>query len=158
MIDLSHEEALLFRVLTSFFGKDHVIPHMSVMAVCGGSLTNNSNLIDMFITTNGSHNGSLAVDAAGRMSEWARVNKCLFTIVNPLNEPRMVIEFFSGFENSVSIRDVEHQRYLQPILSAAGVSYCTISSEEFSEITRPGSSLDFFSFLRAKCESLGMSV
>ncbi|MCO6431541.1 MAG: hypothetical protein J5J00_11830 [Deltaproteobacteria bacterium] len=185
MLYLDHNEAILFRVLTSFFGHDHVIPNMSVISVCGGGLPERHLMPELqALFENGEAerprnslpNKEIRLDSmpaklglAGTRSEmlpsspcrvtrWAKENKCLFTIVNGSGDPRMVIEFFSGFGESVTVSDVEHQHYLRPILRAAGITYCTISIEEFAEITDPGSSLDFFSFLKAKCEALGMTL
>ena len=155
MIDFNLEEAQLYRVLTSFFGKEHVVPHMSVLSICGGDLPD-SPLVNEIEVSMDSSNGSNS--DGSKLKQWAKRSKCLFTIINPGGDPRMVVEFFSGFGNSVSLIDVEHQRYLKPILQAAGVSYCTISNEEFSELLDPRSSLDFFSLLKAKCEALGLSL
>lgn len=140
MIDLSHNEAMLFRILSEFFGREHVVLQMRVIAVCGGELP------------------SGVVIQGVDLLEWAKANKCLFTIVDANDEPKMVIEFFAGFEEAVDPVEVEHQRFLQPLLKAAGVSYVTISEDEFSEIVDPGGTLDFYSLLKAKVEGEGISV
>lgn len=105
---------------------------MSVMAVCGGELPKKL--------------GDLGVD----LGRWAKQNTCLLTIVDFDDNPRMVIEFFSGFEDSVDLNEVEHQRFLRPILQAAGISYVTISNAEFAEILDPSGKLDFYQLLKAK--------
>ena len=132
MIDLSLAEAKLFRLLASFFGKDQVLPHMSVMAVCGGSLPK-----------------EVVFDQID-LRAWAKKNTCLFTIVDSQDDPKLVIEFFSGFEEAIDVREAEHQRYLRPILQAAGIGYVTMSNAEFDDMLDPGSSLDLVSFLKAK--------
>jgi hypothetical protein len=143
MINMSHEEAMLFRVLTAFFGADHVIYNMSVMTVCGGQLPDKMLQIDFNLEN---HHDSFNLES------WAKKNKCLFTIVDRLDKPCLVIEFFSGFANSVQVVDVEHQKFLKPILSAQGINYITINQKEFAEILDPSSSFDFFSFLKSKVE------
>lgn len=140
MIDLSVSEAQLFRILVEFFGEDRVVLRMRVIAVCGGELP--ADLEDQGID----------------LDAWAKSNRCLFTIVDHNDEPRMVIEFFAGYARSVDPIEVEHQRYLGPILKAAGVNYITISDEEFSEILDPRGTLDIYSLLKAKVESVGISV
>jgi len=134
MIALNLQEAQLFRLLADFFGRDQVIPHMSVMAVCGGALPERI----------------IAVDA--QISGWARRSKCLFTIVDPQDIPKMVVEFFSGFECAIDVHEEEHQRLLAPILKAVGLRYVTISPSEFSELLDPHSALDLFTLLKAKVE------
>lgn len=144
MIALDHSEAILFRMLTSFFGRDHVVPSMSVMTVCGGSLSNDLRLDGMGLSLSD-------------LSLWAKQNKCLFTIVDHDDNPRMVVEFFSGFEDSVSNSDVEHQRYLRPVLAHHGVTYVTISNDEFGELLDPDGSLDLCSLLKSKFEPQAVS-
>lgn len=130
MITLDHNEAILFRMLSSFFGEDNVIPHMSVLSVCGGQIEDAS-LID-----------------------WARKSKCLFTIVNGHDEPRLVVEFFSGFHNPFRPEDEEHQRLLKPMLQQASITYLTLSQEEFDEIAASDGRLDFFHWLKDKIEDI----
>ena len=108
---------------------------MSVFAVCGGESPIIANLWVR-------HN---------RLA-WARANNCLFTIIDDESNAKIVFEFFSGYQNSVDLKEVEHQQYLRPILDEAGICYVTISSDEFSEIIDPIQSLDFPTFLRAKVE------
>lgn len=133
MINLSHAEATLFRILANFFGKEKVIPHMSVRAVCGEKLP---------------------IDYRPRptfdIEKWAKENKCLFTIVDNSDDPCLVIEFFSGFEKSVDVVEVEHQRFLPEILQYAGIRYITMTDNEFSAMLDPRANLDFYSFLKAK--------
>ena len=137
MVALTLPEAQLFRLLVDFFGREHVVPQMSVLAVCGGSLPETS------------------LGSNGAVSEWAKRSKCLFTIVDEHDAPCMVIEFFSGFENSIDVREEEHQRLLTPLLKASGIRYVTISPAEFSEMLDPHSSLDLFNFLKSKVEQDG---
>ena len=145
MIVLNHDEAILFRVLSSFFGTEHVIPNMSVMAVCGGELP-------AVVMSEGRELREI-ISRSIDLDVWARKSKCLFTIVDRSDKPCMVIEFFSGYSSSIDYNQVEHQRYLQPILKAAGISYVTMTDKEFSEIVNPSSTLDFFAFLQSKVDS-----
>lgn len=132
MIDLNLAEAQLFRMLVEFFGRDHVVPQMRVMAVCGGELP-------------------ASLESKGSSLEaWARSNSCLFTIVDKEDTPRLVVEFAAGFEDSIDVVEVEHRRFLRPILDAAGIHYVTISPLEFSEMTDPSGQLDLVSLLKAK--------
>lgn len=142
MIDISLEEAQLFRMLTALFGGEQVVPQMSVMAVCGGELPSGFN--------HHSLNVSEAQYRALNMPQWAKKNKCLFTVLDCNDNPKMVVEFFSGFRESVSNTEVEHERYLPPLFEALGIHYVTISPQEFDEITDPSSSLDIVSLLNSR--------
>ena len=139
MIALNHDEAILFRVLADFFGRDRVIHGMSVLAVCGGELPDTEFL--------GLHQ---SVQESVRITQWARKNKCLFTIIDQMDNPKMVVEFFSGYENYIDLVELDHQTFLPALLEAAGIRYVTMSTCEFSEIIDPQKSLDFVSFLEAK--------
>ena len=133
MIEMSHEEAILFRILSGFFGKDRVIYKMTVRSICGEKLP-----LDF------------RPNASFDVNTWAKKNTCLFTIVDGSDNPCLVLEFFSGFENSVDVVEAEHQAILPDIFGRAGIRYITMTNSEFSEIINPGASLDFFSFLKAK--------
>ncbi len=133
MINFSHDEAILYRIVSDFFGKERVVPNMSVKAICGEKLP-----IDY------------QPKASFNIGSWAKENKCLFTIVDSEDNPCLVIEFFSGFASSVDLLEVEHQTYLPEILQLAGIRYITMTGDEFSEITNPSAHLDFVSFLKAK--------
>lgn len=141
MINMSLREAQLFRMLSGFFGRDQVIIRMSVLAVCGGELP--SPLPDAVVT-------QLRGGGESRLEQWAKKNTCLFTIVDQNDMPRMVIEFFQGFDSSVDPTEEEHQRLLPPLLSRRQIPYVTISDQEFGDLVDPASSLDFCTFLEAK--------
>lgn len=126
MIELTTSEAQLMRMLAAFFGKDQVIPRMSVLAVCGGELP------------------------AGSRKElvaWAKSSRCLFTVVDREDRPKLVVEFFAGFQDSIDLQEEEHQRLLAPMLRELGIRYITISPEQFEELLDPDGDLDLFSLL-----------
>ena len=147
MINFDHRQAILFRILSSFFGRDQVIPFMSVISVCGGALPAE------FPTSQQNGNGH-EID----MLSWARRNRCLFTIIDAQSNPRMVVEFFSGFKQVVDVEEAEHQKFLKPILSASGVNYVTFSRDELEEILDPEGTLDFYTLLKSKVEEIGITV
>lgn len=125
-------EAILYRILADLFGQERVIFAMSALAVCGGELPKEANLIDTEINS------------------WAKKNKCLFTIVDHEDEPRMVVEFFSGFSSHIENTEVEHQKFLKPLLTHVGVTYVTLSEDEFNEAISPESTVDFCTLLHDK--------
>ena len=134
MFSFTLEEAQLYRMLGELFGKDQVIAGMSVLAVCGGTLPEQIQAEQPSIRS------------------WAKENKCLFTIVDHEDLPKAVVEFVHSLESTVELAQVEHQRFLRPILSAAGIVYLTISIEEFGQVLDPEGNIDFPTLLRAKYE------
>lgn len=127
---LSLREAQLYRMLCEVFGKELVVPLMSVQAVCGGSVPRAS--------------------SNQTLSAWARKNKCLFTVVDADDQPKLVIEFFEGFEHSVDPHEEEHQRLLKPLLEELDIAYVTISNAEFSDLLTKPEEHGFCEFMEAK--------
>lgn len=146
MIGITHSEAQLFRLLAQFFGRDRVVPHMSVLAVCGGELPES-----IFTITH-------PLNANGSLGLWAEDNKCLFTIVDDDDNPKMVVEFFSDFDDVIDPQEEEHHRLIEPILRMAGVRYITITAQEFSEMLDPRCNLDIFTLLKAKVDQVEAMV
>jgi hypothetical protein len=103
---------------------------MSVRAVCGGELPANGE----------------ACDADTRA--WAERNKCLFTVVDGEDEPKMVVEFAPDFSSYIEVDQLERQSRLPPLLKFCGVQYLTISGNELHEILDPRSSLDLIAWLK----------
>ena len=134
MSAMSLPEAQLFRLLTSIFGEEKVIYNMRVISVCGGEIPQECIVGDPMLL------------------HWSQSNRCLFTLLNGEDQPRLVIEFFSGYEASIVAVEAEHQRYLRPLFTKLGIHYVTISDEEFSDILDPNSGYDFFALLRDKVE------
>jgi hypothetical protein len=132
MVEMSLAEAQLFRLLVGFFGRDRVVWSMSTRAVCGGSFP----------------------DPSGRSEDldctWAEADKCLFTVVDYDDNPKMVIEFSPDFSAYIEVEQIERQKRLPVLLGACGVQYVTMSSDELGEIMDPRSSLDFVAFLKGK--------
>ena len=139
MIHLEQEHAVFFRMLSGFFGEERVIPSMSLLAACGGTLPCDIATVNPSIKE-------------AQAESWARSQKCLFTVVDHDDQPKLVFDFFSGFDKPFEEKDVVGQRYLKPILMAAGVNYITISMEEFAEIIDPRSDIEFFHWLKEKLE------
>ncbi len=128
MHDFSLQEAQLFRLLVSFFGIDRVVPKMSVLTVCGGELPERYQ---------------------GALRDWARSSTCLFTVVDGQDSPKLVVEFYEGFADSVDVKEAEHSQHLPSLFSALGIHYITISAQEFVDLITPGG-ISFFHFLQAK--------
>lgn len=130
-------EAQLFRLLCDLFGTERVFPKLSVAVVCEGDVP------------------QLCSKRFPDLDSWASSNTCLFTIVDEGDQPRMVVEFFSGFSESIDAEEAEHQQYLKPILHARGIHYVTVDDDEFSELLHPDADFGMVQLLEAK---LGIAV
>lgn len=152
MVDLSLPEAQLYKMLVNFFGAERIVPRMSVLAACGGELPTDANRINV---PKGYH--QLAGDPE-KMAQWARKNRCLFTIVDDDDNPKLVVDFEAIEEDTIDAQRLEYQRIVEPILRAAGVRFFTITSDEFREMLKPAGNLDLFHFFRERFEELGFSI
>ena len=127
---MSLNEAQLFRLLVGFFGKDRVLFSMSVRAVCGGDLSSLSHMLDE------------------ETRAWAERNRCLFTVVDAEDDPRMVVEFEPDFSNFIEVDQLERKSRLPGLLKASGVQYLTITGEEMGEILDPNGTIDLVDVLK----------
>jgi hypothetical protein len=130
MAEMSLHEAQLFRLLVGFFGEDRVLFSMSVRAVCGGDLS------------------SLPQPLAEGTRQWAEKNKCLFTVVDHEDDPKMVVEFEPDFSQYIEVEQLERKSLLPPLLRSRGVRYLTISGEEMGEMLDPRSGLELVDVLK----------
>jgi len=136
---LDGNEAVLFRLLVAFFGEDRVIPHMSLHAVCGGGLP---------ADLSADIRGEIEKLSSRKATEWARGSKCLFTIVDQQDSPRLVMEFFQNFDRVIDLTDLHRRRMMPAVLSAARILYVTISADELGDIMDPGLDYGLADFLQ----------
>jgi len=132
---LTLTEAQLFRLLCGLFGTEQVIPLMSVLAICGGELPELDN-----------------PSTDKQMHDWARNNKCLFTVIDAQDEPCLVVEFFDGFESSIDLGQEEHQRLVRPFIEARNIKYITISQNELDLLLTSPEEEGFCQLMVAKLE------
>jgi hypothetical protein len=137
MSEMSLEEAQLFRILGSFFGRDRVVWNMSVRAVCGGGLSEGA--------------GYSSED----LSKWSDVAGCLFTIVDGEDNPKMVVEFAVDLRGVIDLKLLERQTQLPSVLHALGIKYIAVTPSEFEDLLKPDSSINLMSLLE---ERLGLSI
>ncbi|MEN9845329.1 MAG: hypothetical protein RIS36_476 [Pseudomonadota bacterium] len=130
MAEMSLNEAQLFRLLVGFFGKDRVLFSMSVRAVCGGDLSSLSHTLDE------------------ETRAWAERNRCLFTVVDAEDDPRMVVEFEPDFSTFIEVDQLERKSRLPAVLKASGVQYLTITGEEMGEILNPNGTIGLVDVLK----------
>jgi len=128
------EEAQLFRKLVALFGKDCVIPNMSLSTV----------ISDSYEGSDGSTLPFLTERQAG--------SKCLFTIVDANDKPGLVVEFAATEGDIVDIERLERCKHLEPILSAHNIRFVTLSLSEFNETLDPSSGVKFISLLQGKLD------
>lgn len=148
MINMSLQEAQLMRILSAYFGSDRVIPQMSVMAVCGGQIpefihTKNSLIKNSFNTQN-----HLCSDL--EIEQWARANKCLFTILDHNDNPIVVFDFSSDFSKDVDLKHLENEKYLKPLLNALGIKFISFTQAEFNSALSSEEDFDFVGLVESK--------
>ena len=142
MPDFTLQEAQLYRMLVNVFGAERIIPHMSVLAVCGGELPKGIVVEDR----------PLPQDLSG----WAKSNRCLFTFVDSEDAPTLVLDFEAFNDGTVDPNRIEYQRVVRPLLDAAGVRFFTITNDEFAELLKPTGNLDLLGFFQDRFEQFGM--
>jgi len=130
MAEMSLNEAQLFRLLVGFFGKDRVLFSMSVRAVCGGDLSSLTHSLDE------------------ETKAWAERNRCLFTVVDYADDPKMVVEFEPDFSSYIEVEQLERKSRLPGLLKANGVQYLTITGKEMDEILDPNGTIDLVDLLK----------
>jgi len=116
----SSSQAQLFRQLMDVFGADRVLPNLHVSMICGQS-----------------YPPSLTADFP-ELPQWAKSTICLFTVIDGESDPRMVIDIFDGFEESIDVKQEERQRYLPLLFSGINVHYITLGSDEIASIGNTG--------------------
>lgn len=130
MIEMSLQEAQLFRMLEAFFGRDRVVWNMSVRSVCGGE----------YPVVQGQPEESVA--------RWAEICGCLFTVVDGDDNPKMVVEIGADPSHAIDVAELDRQQRLPELLRMRGVQYVLVSNDEFEEMLDPNSSLDLVSVLK----------
>lgn len=142
MQEFSLSEAQLYRMLVQFFGRERIVPHMSVLAVCGGEVP--AGIIV--------EQRPLPKDLRG----WAKGHRCLFTLVDADDSPKLVLDFEALNDGTVDPEKIEYHRVLRPVLDAAGIRFLTITNDEFSELLRPAGNLDLLGFFQDRFAELGV--
>ena len=127
---MSLDEAQLFRLLVGFFGKERVLFSMSVRAVCGGDLSALPEALD------------------SETRQWAERNRCLFTVVDDDDDPKMVVEFEPDFSAYIEVEQLERKSRLPALLKANGVQYLTITGKEMGEILDPNGTMNLVDLLK----------
>ena len=142
MIALDNNEAILFRILTSFFGRDRVIPQMSVLAACGGEIPEHK----------------YKEEEQPAVAKWAKQKKCLFTVVNEDDAPKLVVELGVDAKSTIDLAELDKQEQARPLLSAAGVPYIVLSKKELSFITDPEGPSNWMHLLQSKFEEASADI
>jgi hypothetical protein len=134
MDQMELHEAQLFRMLSGLFGNDRVLFNMRALAVCGGSLPTQ-------------YLGN-SKDVECEREQWAKNKRCLFTIVDEDDHPKLVIDFYTAFSEAVDVQELEDRNRLQPLLNASGVCLVLMTKQELDEILTPSSGLCLVSLLQ----------
>jgi hypothetical protein len=116
---------MLLRLLSAFFGVDRVLYGMSLLSVCGGE--------------------EAGIGDADK--SFARGRKCLFTVVDYDDSPRMVVELLPGKGTVVEMDYYDRQAFVEESLEQAGIRYVTVSVDEVDGVSDPDTPLDLCSLL-----------
>ena len=127
-------EAQLFRMLTAIFGEDAVVFNMSALSVSGGEVP------ECFPDAE-------ELRSRDVLTDWARETKCLFTVVDRSQEPKLVVDFLAMDGSVVDVYRAEAQGALPRFLEACGVRYVLLSNKDFADIMDPASSLTLPKFI-----------
>lgn len=117
MIALDINQTKLFRLLQDIFGESRVIPQIRLKALCGGVLPLVSEFRLDKVDSNQHEN-----------------LKCLFTVVDKDDEPRMVIDFDAKDSVEIDVYEFNKQEIVKKYLSEVGVQYLLIGFREFEDI------------------------
>ena len=139
-------EAQLLRILSSFFGEDKVMFGMSVLCICGGSL---SHQLPKYLEINAYGNETQKISLE-KVSFWAKEQKCLFTILDHNDDAKLVIDFEFKRGNTVDVKMLESQKIIPIILNASGIKYLTITEDEFIDITEYSANYNIVNLLNEK--------
>lgn len=142
MLELTTTEAKLYQLLSALFGRDQVVPHMRVVAVCGGE-------IPVIV-------GKSELPQCPELGEWGNHHRATFTIVDAADLPKMVVEVATSTREVIDLEELDHQRVMAVVLRAAGIRYIVVAETEVMEMLDPNSSLDLVSFLRSQVEGQGL--
>lgn len=79
---------------------------------------------------------------------WAERNKCLFTVVDAEDDPKMVVEFEPDFSHYIEVEQLERKSRLPALLKANGIQYLTITGTEMRDILDPNGGIDLVDVLK----------
>lgn len=115
MIALDINQTQLFRLLQDIFGASRVIPLIRLKALCGGGLPEVS---DCRLDKEDEHENI----------------KCLFTVVDKDDEPKMVVDFDAKDLVEIDVYEFNKQEVVKKYLREVGIKYLLIENSEFEDI------------------------
>ena len=128
---LELHEAQLLKLLQSFFGKDRVMPHLSVRMICA----------------------EFTSDIESVCPASVAAERCLFTIIDEQSVPHLVLEFMPDRKLAIEVESLTRVEQIRSCLSAVGVRYLHFELEEFQELLDPDSGLSLVRLLQAKIDT-----
>lgn len=118
----------LLRLLEMIFGEERVIYNMSAFLISGNSPT--------------------SLDVA-----WAKDTKCLFTVVDYDDTPKLVIDFAAS-DSALEVIDttlLAIQEQLSSYLFKAGIRYIKIKMSDFNDVLDPENELTLTEVITRSC-------
>jgi len=129
MIDLTQKEVHLYKILVTLFGKENVIPRVTVKTVC-------ENL----------------PDTASFFPKELEGVQVLFTVVNDDDAPKLVVEFAPEISEVVDVYALEREKKIVHLLNACQIRYISINDLDYQDLIKFNKHRDFLvQFFQEKC-------
>ena len=106
-------EAQLLRILFSLFGKERVFLNMSALLVVMSGLEE--------------ENADNAMNA--KTSNWAKLTKCSYTIIDHNDKPKLVLELFENTRGEIDSKRYEDVAKLRPFSLVKRNSLCYLNNK-----------------------------
>lgn len=123
------------RLLASLFGGERVVPHLKVRTVVGEAWRTRDDI-------------DLGVD----LEQWTANNRCLFTVVDDADAPKLVVDLAPIGEGTVDLEALDRTRILKALCEMTNLIFITFSESEINEAATAKDLTDFRIFMEAKLE------
>ena len=127
-------EAQLFRMLTTLFGEERVIPHLSLSMVLGAQ----------------------ELDADTR--NWAAQQRCLLTIVGKDDEPRFVLDFAAIEGEVIDPSRIELHSRGAELLTKHGIFFFSMKDLQFQRLISSGPEFTLVHYFDEQFSKLGIDL
>lgn len=127
-VELENKQAILLRLLTQVFGKDNIIFNISLWLLLQD--------FDIELANNVQYKNY----------------KCLFTILDKNNTPKLVVNFDPLYEKEkyIDVHEFEKHTILEKVLKEVSVMYLVVNKEDFDGLTHPKHPVSVIDFINYK--------
>jgi hypothetical protein len=126
MINLDLRQAQLFRMLSTLFGEEQVLPNLSLRMILGSCEGVD---VSIFSAEGVSDSAPAVIPTKADLDR-----RCLFTVLDDQDKPRVVVDF-SGFGDSFIDADaLKRHEVIQRVLGSVGLKFLLIHPKDFESI------------------------